>query len=91
MSYTIGVTEARANFSRILERIQTTGEPVTVLKNNKPLVIIVPPEDIPNAETIAAFEEIERLKQDPNRRSFSNVKDLMAAMREDAKGLDESV
>jgi len=91
MSYTVGVTEARANFSRILDRVQMTGEPVTILKNNKPLAVIGPPEDVPNEETLAAFEEVERLKKDPGHKHFANVKDLMDAMREEAKELETGV
>ena len=40
--YTIGLAEAKNNFSKVTTEINRTGQPVTVLKNNKPWVIIQP-------------------------------------------------
>ena len=39
---TIGIAEARANFSRVTSEVNATRKPVTVLKNNKPWVVISP-------------------------------------------------
>ncbi|WP_276684603.1 type II toxin-antitoxin system Phd/YefM family antitoxin [Slackia piriformis] len=39
---TMGLAEAKNNFSRVTAEINRTGRPVTVLKNNKPWVVIQP-------------------------------------------------
>lgn len=47
-SYTVGLAEAKKNFSKITAEVNKTGKPVTVLKNNKPWVIIQPASAIGN-------------------------------------------
>jgi antitoxin Phd len=42
MAITIGLAEAKNNFSRVTAEVNRTGRPVTVLKNNRPWVIINP-------------------------------------------------
>ena len=42
MAVTIGLAEAKANFSRVTAEVNRTGTPVTVLRNNKPWVVIAP-------------------------------------------------
>lgn len=44
MALTIGLAEAKANFSRVTAEVNRTGTPVTVLRNNKPWVVIAPVE-----------------------------------------------
>ena len=44
MAVTIGLAEAKTNFSRVTAEVNRTGVPVTVLKNNKPWVVIAPVE-----------------------------------------------
>lgn len=44
MAVTIGLAEAKANFSRVTAEVNRTGTPVTVLRNNKPWVVIAPVE-----------------------------------------------
>ena len=39
---TMGLAEVKNNFSRVTAEVNRTGRPVTVLKNNKPWVIIQP-------------------------------------------------
>ena len=39
---TMGLAEVKNNFSRVTAEVNRTGRPVTVLKNNKPWVIIPP-------------------------------------------------
>lgn len=39
---TMGLAEAKTNFSRLTAEVNRTGRPVTVLKNNKPWVVIQP-------------------------------------------------
>jgi len=40
--HTVTASEARANFSKLGEEIVRTGKPVTVFKNSKPWLAIVP-------------------------------------------------
>lgn len=42
MAITMGLAEAKNNFSRVTAEVNRTGRPVTVMKNNKPWVIINP-------------------------------------------------
>ena len=42
MAITMGLAEAKNNFSRVTAEVNRTGRPVTVLKNNRPWVIISP-------------------------------------------------
>ena len=42
MAITMGLAEAKNNFSKVTAEINRTGRPVTVLKNNKPWVVISP-------------------------------------------------
>lgn len=44
MTVTMGLAEAKTNFSRVTAEVNRTGVPVTVLKNNKPWVVIMPVE-----------------------------------------------
>lgn len=39
---TIGLAEAKNNFSRVTAEVNRTGRPVTVFKNNRPWVTISP-------------------------------------------------
>lgn len=42
MAVTIGLAEAKNNFSKMTAEVVRTGVPVTVLKNNHPWVVIEP-------------------------------------------------
>lgn len=42
MVKTIGLAEAKARFSEVTAEVNRTGNPVTVLKNNRPWVAICP-------------------------------------------------
>ncbi len=42
MAITMGLAEAKNNFSRVTAEVNRSGRPVTVLKNNKPWVVISP-------------------------------------------------
>ena len=42
MAITIGLAEAKNNFSRVTAAVNRTGRAVTVLKNNRPWVVINP-------------------------------------------------
>ena len=41
-TFTVGMADAKTNFSRITANVNRTGIPVTVFKNNKPWVEIRP-------------------------------------------------
>ena len=43
MAVTMGLAEAKTNFSKVTAEVNRTGRPVTVLKNNRPWVVIGPP------------------------------------------------
>jgi antitoxin Phd len=38
----MGISEAKAKLSQVVEEVSRTGRPVTILKNNKPQVTISP-------------------------------------------------
>lgn len=42
MAITMGLAEAKNNFSRVTAEVNRTRKPVTVLKNNRPWVVINP-------------------------------------------------
>ncbi|MBQ9002835.1 MAG: type II toxin-antitoxin system Phd/YefM family antitoxin [Eggerthellaceae bacterium] len=42
MAITMGLAEAKTNFSKVTAEVNRTGRPVTVLKNNRPWVVIAP-------------------------------------------------
>lgn len=50
---TIGLAEAKNNFSRVTAEVNKTGRPVTILKNNKPWVIIQPIKTSVSATDVA--------------------------------------
>ncbi|MEE1045718.1 MAG: type II toxin-antitoxin system Phd/YefM family antitoxin [Olegusella sp.] len=49
---TMGLAEAKNSFSRVTAEVNRTGRPVTVLKNNKPWVVIQP------ADASGALEDV---------------------------------
>lgn len=50
---TMGLAEAKNNFSRIIAEVNKTGKPVTILKNNKPWVVIQPVQKNVSATDVA--------------------------------------
>ena len=38
----VGVLEARTSFSALIEEVETIGEPVTITRHGRPVVIMVP-------------------------------------------------
>ena len=81
---TVTVAEARANFSRIGEAVNKTGEPVTVFRRSKPWLVITPAADFnePNEETQAAMIEADAILSDRSRKHFKTFEDMMAAIDE---------
>lgn len=50
---TMGLAEAKNNFSKVTAEVNRTGRPVTVLKNNRPWVVIQPASSASHAVDIA--------------------------------------
>lgn len=50
---TMGLSEAKNNFSRVTAEVNRTGKSVTILKNNKPWVVIQPARENSNATDVA--------------------------------------
>lgn len=50
---TMGLAEAKNNFSKVTAEVNRTGRPVTVLKNNKPWVVIQPASAASNTIDVA--------------------------------------
>ena len=50
---TMGLAEAKNNFSRVTSEVNKTGRSVTILKNNKPWVVIQPVQGSTNAVDVA--------------------------------------
>ena len=78
----VTLADARANLSRITQRVNETGEPVTVFRRSKPWVVISPAAGYgqPNAETRAAMRDADDLLSDPGRTHFATYQDMMAAI-----------
>ena len=49
----MGLAEAKNNFSRVTTEVNKTGRPVTILKNNKPWVVIQPVQRATEALDVA--------------------------------------
>lgn len=49
----MGLAEAKNNFSRVTAEVNKTGRPVTILKNNKPWVVIQPVQKSVSATDVA--------------------------------------
>ena len=50
---TIGLGDAKNNFSRVTAEANRTGKPVTILKNNRPWVVIQPAQQAESAVDVA--------------------------------------
>lgn len=50
---TMGLAEVKSNFSRVTAEVHRSGRPVTVLKNNKPWVVIQPLSTCTSASDVA--------------------------------------
>lgn len=45
---TVSTYEAKAHLSRLIAEVQRTGKPVTICRNNHPVVDIVPHREVPD-------------------------------------------
>ncbi len=50
---TIGLAEAKNNFSRVTAEVNRSGKPVTVFKNNRPWVVISPASGASSSDAVA--------------------------------------
>lgn len=50
---TMGLAEAKNNFSLVTAEVNRTGKPVTILKNNRPWVVIQPAQQVASAVDVA--------------------------------------
>lgn len=75
-TYTIGLTEAKANLNKIAQRVNETGRPVTVFKRNRPYVTIGPVQETPNDETMEALREMDSIRRDPTARTYQSADEL---------------
>jgi len=49
---TMGLAEAKNNFSKVTAEVNRTGRPVTVLKNNRPWVVIQPAAEAAQTDAV---------------------------------------
>jgi len=54
--FTVGLAEAKNSFSKITSEVNRTGRSVTVLKNNKPWVVISPAAHVAADENDVAVD-----------------------------------
>lgn len=83
---TVGMAEAKTNFSKLTANVNATGLPVTVFKNNKPWVEIRPlaaPRDdfadMPPA-TQEALAQAEAMAQTDSRITYATAEELFCAL-----------
>lgn len=82
---TIGMADAKTNFSKITADVNRTGIPVVVFKNNKPWVEIRPlssesSEGVMPSDTKMAMMEAETLKTSTDAPVFQNANDLFNSL-----------
>lgn len=79
---TVGMSDAKANFSKLTAEVNRTGRPVTVFKNNRPWVEIRPlaaEENIPS-DTREAMAEADAIVADPNHQTYRSANELFSAL-----------
>ena len=79
---TVGMSEAKTNFSRLTADANRTGRTVTVFKNNKPWVEIRPlaSEETLPPETLEAVAQVEKMEADANHVRYRTAESLFAAL-----------
>ena len=60
-TFTIGLAEAKKNFSKLTAEVNRTGKPVTVLKNNKPWVVVMPAAALAEESEDIAVDLLDRV------------------------------
>ena len=59
---TIGAIEAKTHFSRLLDAVEQ-GETITIIKRNRPVALLVPPESADRKRAIEAVEVIRQMRR----------------------------
>ncbi len=79
---TIGMSDAKTNFSRLAADANRTGHSITVFKNNRPWVEIRPlayEGDVPE-ETREAMDEADAIAADPDHVTYKSAESLFSAL-----------
>lgn len=82
---TVGMAEAKTNFSKLTANANATGLPITVFKNNRPWVEIRPlavedrSDTLPKA-TQEAMAEAESLRANPQHETYQTAESLFKAL-----------
>lgn len=82
VTLTVGISDAKTNFSRLTADANRTGRSITVFKNNRPWVEIRPlayEGDVP-VETREAMDEADALMTDPNHVTYKSAESLFSAL-----------
>lgn len=80
---TVGISDAKTNFSRLTADANRTGRSVVVFKNNKPWVEIRPLAHEENRvpdETREAMEEADTLAADHDHTTYQTAESLFSAL-----------
>ena len=57
---TMGLAEAKNNFSKVTAEVNRTGRPVTVLKSNRPWVVIQPAAGAAQTDAVDEYADVFR-------------------------------
>ena len=79
MGETVGIFDAKTRFSEIVERVQSTGQPITVTNRGRPAVDIVPCRDHSSRGMSRAdvIREIARLRTELPRVGADEIRQLI--------------
>ena len=79
---TVGMSDAKTNFSRLTADANRTGQSITVFKNNRPWVEIRPlaTENALPEETLEAMEQADELAADPDHVVYRTAESLFSAL-----------
>lgn len=79
---TIGMSDAKTNFSRLTADANRTGRSITVFKNNRPWVEIRPLAYVGDVttETREAMNEVDAMAADPNHVTYKSAESLFSAL-----------
>jgi len=83
MAETVGIFDAKTRFSEIVERVQSTGQPITVTNRGRPAVEIVPchAKSSRRMSRADAVREIARLRAELPPVGAGEIRDLIAEGR----------
>jgi prevent-host-death family protein len=75
----ISILDAKARLFEIIEKVQATGQPVTITQNGQPVVEVTPTHTHGRTQMTReqAFEQIARLRQVIPNTSHEGIRDLI--------------